>query len=124
VKLLKYAAAVLAGILTFSGCQTSGPSSETLPESSLVSQNSEVQPVPEVSLPEETAVGTIHLGEIEGQFLLETELEPILVNVTPDMLEGIEADMTVTVYSNGAMTMSLPAQIGAEFITVTETIID
>ena len=40
------------------------------------------------------------------------------------MLEGIEADMTVTVYSNGAMTMSLPAQIGAEMITATQTIVD
>ena len=65
------------------------------------------------------------VGEIsEGQFLLETELEPILVNVTAEMLEGIETGKSVTVYSNGAMTMSLPAQIGAEFITVTETIID
>lgn len=65
------------------------------------------------------------VGEVmEGQFLLETELEPILVNVTAEMLEGIETGMTVTVYSNGAMTMSLPAQIGAEYITVTETIID
>ncbi len=65
------------------------------------------------------------VGEVmEGQFLLETELEPILVNVTAEMLEGIEAGMTVTVYSNGAMTMSLPAQIGAEFITATEIITD
>ena len=65
------------------------------------------------------------VGEItEGQFVLETELEPILVNVTPETLEGIETGKTVTVYSNGAMTMSLPAQIGAEYITVTETIID
>ena len=65
------------------------------------------------------------VGEItEGQFALETEMEMILVNATAEQIEGIEAGMTVTVYSNGAMTMSLPAQIGAEFITVTETITD
>jgi len=65
------------------------------------------------------------VGEItEGQFSLETELELILVNATAEQLEGIEAGMTVTVYSNGAMTMSLPAQIGAEMITATETITD
>ena len=65
------------------------------------------------------------VGEItEGQFALETEMEMILVNATAEQLEGIEAGMTVTVYSNGAMTMSLPAQIGAEMITATETIVD
>ena len=65
------------------------------------------------------------IGEItEGQFSLETEMETILVNATAEQLENLSAGMTVTVYSNGAMTMSLPAQIGAEMITVTETIID
>ncbi len=65
------------------------------------------------------------VGEItEGQFTLETELEPIIVNALEGQLEGITTGMTVTVYSNGAMTMSLPAQIGAELITATETIID
>ena len=65
------------------------------------------------------------VGEItEGQFALETEMEMILVNATAEQLEGIEAGMTVTVYSNGAMTMTLPAQIGAEMITATETIAD
>ncbi len=65
------------------------------------------------------------IGEItEGQFSLETEMETILVNATAEQLANLTAGMTVTVYSNGAMTMSLPAQIGAEFITVTETIID
>ena len=65
------------------------------------------------------------VGEItEGQFALETEMEMILVNATAEQLEGIESGMTVTVYSNGAMTMSLPAQIGAEMITATETIAD
>ncbi|MBQ4580447.1 MAG: hypothetical protein IJA83_07270 [Clostridia bacterium] len=65
------------------------------------------------------------VGEItEGQFALETDLELILVNAPAEMLAGIETGMTVTVYSNGAMTMSLPAQVGAEYITITETIID
>ena len=65
------------------------------------------------------------VGEItEGQFVLETELEPILVNAAAEQLEGIQTGMNVTVYSNGAMTMSLPAQIGAEMITATETIVD
>ena len=65
------------------------------------------------------------VGEItEGQFTLETGMELILVNATAEQLEGLTAGMNVTVYSNGAMTMSLPAQIGAEMITATETIID
>ena len=65
------------------------------------------------------------VGEItEGQFALNTDTELILVNAAAEMLAGIETGMTVTVYSNGAMTMSLPAQIGAEMITATETIID
>jgi len=65
------------------------------------------------------------VGEItEGQFALETEMELILVNATAEQIEGIETGMNVTVYSNGAMTMSLPAQIGAELITATETIVD
>ena len=65
------------------------------------------------------------VGEItEGQFTLETGMELILVNATAEQLEGLTAGMNVTVYSNGAMTMSLPAQIGAEMITVTETIMD
>ena len=65
------------------------------------------------------------VGEItEGQFALDTGLELILVNATAEQLTGVETGMTVTVYSNGAMTMSLPAQIGAEMITATETITD
>ena len=65
------------------------------------------------------------IGEItEDQFVLETGMEMILVNATAEQLEGLTAGMTVTVYSNGAMTMSLPAQVGAEMITVTETIMD
>lgn len=65
------------------------------------------------------------VGEItEGQFALETETGLVLVNVTAELLEGIETGMHVTAYSNGAMTMSLPAQIGAEMILTTETIAD
>ena len=65
------------------------------------------------------------VGEItEGQFALDTGLELILVNATAEQLTGVETGMTVTVYSNGAMTMSLPAQIGAEMITAAETITD
>ena len=51
-------------------------------------------------------------------------MEPIIVNATAEQLAGVQSGMTVTVYSNGAMTMSLPAQIGAEIITVTEIIVD
>ena len=70
----------------------------------------------------------VHTGTIsdlgESSFILNTELEPIIVNATADQLTGLADGMTVTVYSNGAMTMSLPAQIGADMITVTETIVD
>ncbi len=65
------------------------------------------------------------VGEItEGQFELLTDLEAILVNAPAELMEGIASGMNVTVYSNGAMTMSLPAQIGAEMILSTESIID
>ena len=65
------------------------------------------------------------VGEIgEASFVLETDLEPVIVNATAEQLGGVETGMTVTVYSNGAMTMSLPAQIGAEYITATEIIVD
>ena len=65
------------------------------------------------------------VGEIgETSFVLETDMEPIIVNATAEQLAGVQFGMTVTVYSNGAMTMSLPAQIGAELITATEIIVD
>ena len=57
-------------------------------------------------------------------FILNTELEPIIVNAPVELLANLADGMTATVYSNGAMTMSLPAQIAAEMITVTETIAD
>ncbi len=69
-----------------------------------------------------------HTGEIsdlsETGFVLNTELEPIIVNAPAELLANLADGMTVTVYSNGAMTMSLPAQIGAEMITATETVVD
>lgn len=69
-----------------------------------------------------------HTGTISDlgadSFILNTELEPIVVNATAEQLANLADGMTVTVYSNGAMTMSLPAQIGAELITVTETVVD
>ena len=60
----------------------------------------------------------------ETGFILNTDMEIILVNAPTELLTGLENGMTVTVYTNGAMTMSLPAQIGAEMITATETIVD
>ena len=70
----------------------------------------------------------VHTGTIsdlgESSFILNTELEPIIVNATAEQLTDLADGMTVTVYSNGAMTMSLPAQIGAEMITATQTIAD
>ena len=69
-----------------------------------------------------------HEGEIsslnETGFILNTAMEIILVNAPAELLANLADGMTVTVYSNGAMTMSLPAQIGAEMITATETIAD
>lgn len=52
----------------------------------------------------------------ENGFTLDCEMEIIEVNAEANLLEGLEAGQTVTVYFNGAMTMSLPAQIGAELI--------
>ena len=43
-------------------------------------------------------------------------MEIIQVNATAEQLVGLEPGSQVTVYFNGAMTMSLPAQIGAELI--------
>lgn len=69
-----------------------------------------------------------HTGEIsdlgEAGFMLNTALEPIYVNAPAELLANLTDGMTVTVYSNGAMAMSLPAQIGAEMIVATETTID
>ena len=56
----------------------------------------------------------------ESGFLLTTETDVVQVNADAALLDGLENGMTVTVYSNGAMTMSLPGQISAEQITAVE----
>ncbi len=62
----------------------------------------------------------MHIGTvteiIEGQFALETENGLILVNATAEQLEGLTVGQNVYVFSNGVMTMSLPAQISADLI--------
>ena len=61
------------------------------------------------------------VGEVaEDYFMLQTEMEEIRVNCTAEQLEGIQQGMQVKVYFSGAMTMSLPAQIGAELIVAAE----
>ncbi len=60
----------------------------------------------------------------QEQFTLTTDVETIIVNATAELLANLTDGLTVTVYSNGAMTMSLPAQIGAELITAVSVIID
>ena len=57
-------------------------------------------------------------------FTLDDGSEIIEVHAARELLDGIEAGNTVTVYFNGAMTMSIPAQIGAEMILVTAAIAD
>ncbi len=52
----------------------------------------------------------------ENGFTLDDGLEIIQVNAQASLLAGLEPGSQVTVYFNGAMTMSLPAQIGAELI--------
>ncbi|MGN0754008.1 MAG: hypothetical protein ACI4ME_06065 [Aristaeellaceae bacterium] len=59
----------------------------------------------------------------EGSFLLKSEMD-ILVKATAGQLENLRAGQTVTVYSNGIMTASLPGQITAEMIVAAETIAD
>lgn len=44
----------------------------------------------------------------------------VQVNADAALLDGMKNGMTVTVYSNGAMTMSLPGQISAEKIVKAE----
>lgn len=52
----------------------------------------------------------------ETGFTLDKGDEIIEVHAKVDLLSDLETGQTVTVYFNGAMTMSLPAQIGAELI--------
>ena len=56
----------------------------------------------------------------ESGFLLTTETDVVQVNADAALLDGMENGMTVMVYSNGAMTMSLPGQISAEKIVKAE----
>ena len=56
----------------------------------------------------------------DSGFLLTTENDVVEVRADAALLSGIENGATVTVYSNGAMTMSLPGQIGAEKIVKAE----
>lgn len=63
--------------------------------------------------------GTV--GDIgESFFMLQTEQEEIQVNCTADQLALLQTGSQVKVYFSGAMTMSLPAQIGAELIVAAE----
>lgn len=58
------------------------------------------------------------VGDItEEGFTLTTDMEMVIVNAPSDLLALVEDGAKVNVYFNGAMTMSLPAQIGAESIT-------
>ena len=52
----------------------------------------------------------------ENGFTLDDGMEILQVNTTAEQLAGLEPGSQVTVYFNGAMTMSLPAQISAELI--------
>lgn len=52
----------------------------------------------------------------ENGFTLDDGMEILQVNATAEQVSGLEPGSQVTVYFNGAMTMSLPAQIGAELI--------
>lgn len=60
----------------------------------------------------------------ETGFTLDDGLEIIEVHADAALMAGLEPGANVTVYFNGAMTMSLPAQISAEMILVTDTIVD
>lgn len=56
----------------------------------------------------------------DAYFMLKTEFDEIQVNCTAEQLAQVTEGAQVTVYFSGAMTMSLPAQIGAELIVVAE----
>ena len=55
-------------------------------------------------------------------FLLHPDegIDEVQVNAPDALLEGLEPGSRVTVYFSGAMTMSLPGQIGAELIVPAE----
>ena len=63
--------------------------------------------------------GTV--GEIDEEFFMLQGADAFWqVNAEPEKLAGLTAGQTVTVYSNGAMTMSIPAQIYGELIVIAE----
>ena len=58
----------------------------------------------------------------QNGFLLHPDegIDAVQVNASEELLEGLEPGSRVTVYFSGAMTMSLPGQIGAELIVPAE----
>ena len=56
----------------------------------------------------------------DESFLLTGDGMPYQVNAEPEKLADLAEGQTVTVYSNGAMTMSIPAQIYGEMIVSAE----
>lgn len=81
-----------------------------------------------MSIPAQIAATVVRSYVQEGQvtaigdtyFMLKTEVDEIQVNCTAEQLAQVTEGAQVTVYFSGAMTMSLPAQIGAELIVVAE----
>lgn len=80
------------------------------------------------SIPAQIAAMVVRAYVQQGQvtaigdtyFMLQTEFDEIQVNCTAEQLAQVTEGAQVTVYFSGAMTMSLPAQIGAELIVVAE----
>lgn len=80
------------------------------------------------SIPAQIAAMVVRAYVQQGQvtamgdtyFMLKTEFDEIQVNCTAEQLAQVTEGAQVTVYFSGAMTMSLPAQIGAELIVVAE----
>ena len=60
----------------------------------------------------------------EEGFTLDVGNDIFMVHAGAELLQGIETGSTVTVYFNGAMTMSIPAQVGAEMILITASVAD
>ena len=58
----------------------------------------------------------------QNGFLLHPDegMDAVQVNAPGELLEGLKPGSRVTVYFNGAMTMSLPGQIGAGLIVPAE----
>ncbi len=71
-----------------------------------------------------TMEGTVSDITEEGFMLNREGLDAVQVNAPANMMAGITDGAVVTVAFDGAMTMSLPAQISAQMILITETIVD